>query len=482
MMSADPTSNWLSWFEGLETDESIRTLAYAPCRKITGLSSMPPEQAAKALEDAWKEVFVPGRDHLDLLGRLLQIAKAFAEVQIPTLNAYNRLRSATPAEEAPSESLICLSGLAGVSKSSLIKALQRVLQPANGPSFAAAGQVLSIHPVTLATISGKPSVASILKSLSNPVIASSNTVYSLPFLKTHLRDWFGATATCMLAVDEMQFFTQSSTASTQTSQLIMTFANLGVPMVYVANYSLVNKLKKRAHEETDRLLARPMVLNPPTVEDPVWRDVIDELMTVSPSIFLLDSSRDGEELHRYTGGLYRLLRVLLVAAYRDVRDQGRFDVTMQDVRRAYRSRSFSIYRRNVEALASLAVSRTMEESRPDLVCPFEDLDPPAWRRPAPPPRTAATQASPPAVSAPEALIQSTLSVAARAALKQLRDSAVAAEDSVPAPTPKAKRARTVPVTAEALLRGDQLLRSTSPKARRPVPQGPAEGASHEQPN
>lgn len=480
-MNTGPTKDWLSWFDGLEDEEAIRSAAYAPCSEVTDLSSMPPDVAAEALTFAWKNVFVPGKDHLQLLSRLLQIAGAFARAQFPTLNAYNRLRSATPVEPAAPQPLICLTGLAGVSKSSLMGVLQRLLQPKDGPRFVTTDQVLAIYPFRRVTINGHPSIASILKSLSNPVAASYGSTQNLSFLKTHVRDWFGATATCMLGVDEMQFFTQSSNASTQSSQLIMTFANLGVPALYAANYSLVNKLLLRPQEERDRLLARPMILNPPSVDDPVWRAVIDELISVSPGVFKLDSSRDGAALHRYTAGLYRALRELLVTAYRDSRDDGRFEVTMQDVQRAYRGRSYSIRRQDVEALASLAQSSVMEERRPDLVCPFMELDP-SGRRPAPPPRSAATPASPHAVTIPEALVQSTMNVKARAALKQYRATVAAPEDSVPSQTLRSTRPRTVPVTAEALLRGDQLLRSTSAKARRPATQSPEEGMSHGQPD
>jgi len=377
--------------------------------------------------------------------------------------------------------LICLTGLAGVSKSSLVGALNRILQLENGPRFSAPGELLTIYPVRRVTINGHPSVASILKSLANPVTSSHSSGQSLPFLRTHVRDWFGATATSMLAVDEMQFFTPSSNASTQSVQLIMTFASLGVPVVYVANYSLVNKLRLRPQEEKDRLLAHPMVLNPPGPDDPVWTAIIDELTKVSPGVFKLNGKRDGEMLHHYTAGLYRALRELLVTAYRDARERGRFEVNFADVESAYRGRSYSARRADVEALTSLSISHLLEDSRSDLVCPFPELDPPRWKRPASEQDTESTAPMASLPSIPEMIVQSALSAAGRSALKKLNGSHGPAEHPRQQVKPPSSKPRSGTITAEALLRGDQQLKSAAPRDRRARNQKPSKGGARDKP-
>lgn len=465
-MTAEASRPWLHWLNKWISDDAIRSAAYSPCLVIPNLCAMSAEEATTSLTSAWTNVFVPCDDHVALLSCLVDVSRSYARSLFPTLNAYNRLRSSPPVETPMAQTLICLTGLAGVSKTSLVSVLNRILQLEDGPTFSTPGQVLAIHPVRRATISGHPSIASILRSLANPMIGSYSSRQSLAFLRSHVSDWFGATATSMLTVDEMQFLTQSSQASTQTVQLIMTFASLGVPMVYVANYSLVNKLLLRPQEEKDRLLARPMVLNPPSIDNPAWSATIDELIKVSPGVFQLDGKRDCEKLHHYTAGLYRALRELLVAAYRDVRGQGRFEVGLFDVERAYRSRSYSARRADVEALASLSVSRLLETSRPDLVCPFPEWDPPKWRRPTSSQEASATAAKPSMPSIPEAIVESSLSASGQSALKRLQVEAQPTEKSTPRNKPSSSPPRTGKVTAEALLRGDQFLQQAESKARR----------------
>jgi len=275
-------------------------------------------------------------------------------------------------------------------------------------------------------------------------------------LMEHVGDWLMATATSTLVVDEMQFFTQSNSASTKTSQLIMTLAHLGPPLVYVANFSLITKLMLRPQEEKDRLLAAPMVLAPPLAHDPWWIAAIGEYLSVAPATFKFDAVTHALELHRYTAGLFRALRQLLLQAYREARVLGRHDVTMEDIRRAYRSRTYSSHRRDVEDLASLAVSSLMEGKRPDLVCPFAELRT-AMRAAA---NSSPQQLPKPVLSvldAPAAMIESTISAGAKTTLRDLRRVANLPPDE--RITAKVTRLpKRPPVTAQSLLQGAQVLR------------------------
>lgn len=466
-MSTNSPGEWLSWFDRLQSEDAIREAAYTSCTPIPNLSSLQKELAAESLNTNWMKVFVPSEEHVKLLKKLIEIASAFAQARFPSINAFNRLRSSPPEDASVSQQLLCLTGLAGVSKTSLMEVFQRILALKNGPRFATADQIMAIHPVRRITISGHLSVASILKSMANPVIASSSADPKLSFLQRHVRDWLGATATCALVVDEMQSFTTGSNAHALTSQFITTCSLLGVPVIFVANYSLGHKLFNRPHEEKDRQLARPLFLSPPSADDPVWPAVIGELLSISPDTFKLNPSQHADEIHRYTGGLYRALRELLVLAYREVRDQKRFEVTIEDIQQAYRSRSYSARRIDLEALASLSVSPLMEKSRPDLVCPFQELKPSGWRHQ--PQSAGSTATSPtPAASIPEALIQSTLSTASRDTLRQLRKAAASHDGPVLKGPSRPAKPKAGPVTADALLQGEHMLRNIPSKPRGPA--------------
>lgn len=458
MIGPQPQCDWLSWFNQFVTNESIRLAAHQSAIPVSDLGSLSADEACQRLDEAWKTVFVPGPQHVQILRSLLDQAQGFARSRYPTVNDYNRQRCAGLASTSSPQQIRCLTGLAGISKSSLARAFERICRLQPSPEFLTDGQRLVIYPVRRLEIDGQPSVLGILKGVANPVALAGRAMTGVAGLMEHVSDWFMATATSTLVVDEMQFFTQSNSANTKTSQLIMTLANLGPPLVYVANFSLVKKLMLRPQEEKDRLLAAPMVLNPPLADDPWWIIAIGEYLSAEPATFKFDAATNALELHRYTAGLFRALRQLLLQAYREARALDRHEVTMEDVRRAYRSRTYSSHRKDVEDLASLAVSSLMEEKRPDLVCPFTELRtatraaanslPQQWPKPVLS-----------AVDAPAAMIESTISAAAKAALRDLRRTANLPPDE--RITAKVTRLpKRTPVSAQSLLHGAQVLRDT----------------------
>lgn len=452
-------SQWLSWFDRLDSDETIRQVAHRSVIPIDDLGLMSMENACQRLEGAWREIFVPGPRHVEILRMLVDQARWFSVTQYATLKDYNRQRGnevQIAMEIPPIRGLI---GLAGVSKTSLMKAFERICQIGKTHQFEADGQRLFLYPVRRIQIRAHLSVLAVLKELANPVAVVGRSRFDLSDLLMHVRDWLLATGTATLVVDEMQFLTQSRTASTKTAQLIMTLASLGIPMVYVANYSLVNKLLQRPQEEKDRLLTYPIVLEPPQADAPWWRLAISEYTAVSAQHFRLDAGVHAHELHRLTGGLFRVLRQLLLQAYRVTVEQGRTLVTMEEVRLAYRSGQFSSHRRDVEDLASLAVSSLISERRPDLVCPLGPV------RGATLKAVSSDCATGPVarIDSPMAMLESTVSLSAQQTLKTLRQAANRPpEQRINATVTRLPRR--IPVSAQSLHDGAQLLKQAMSKA------------------
>jgi len=166
------------------------------------------------------------------------------------------------------------------------------------------------------------------------------------------------------------------------------------------------------------------------------------------------------ELHRLTAGLFRVLRQLLLEAYRVAVGRGAKAVTMDDVRQAYRSGAFSSHRKDVEDLASLAVSGLIAQQRADLVCPFAPVK--GLQRPIPygqAPGNAEAGTSPPV-----AMLESTLSADAQKTLRVLRQAAdhpLSPNDAAKV-TPLPRRST---VSAQSLREGAELLRGTLAKPK-----------------
>ncbi|NTV94162.1 MAG: hypothetical protein HGA75_01950 [Thiobacillus sp.] len=463
-MTADHKQcEWLGWFDRYDTDEALRAAAYQPAIPIQGLQQMSVEEACKQLDQAWEAIFVPGQQHLVMLHSLLDQARGFAMSMYPTLKDYNRLRCSSAQPVIAPQPIRCLTGLAGVSKSSLVQAFERICQLQPTADFLTDGQRLKVHPVRRVVINGQPAILGILRGMANPVALSGRARIEMAGLMGHVGDWLSATATSTLVVDEMQFFTQSALASTKTSQLIMTLANLGPPLVYVANYSLVRKFLLRPQEEKDRLLGAPMVLEPPGADDPLWSAAVQEYLSASQGTFKLDAALHALELHRYTGGLFRALRKLLLQAYREARAHDRHEVSQEDIKLAYRSREYSSHRKDVEDLASLAVSPQMAEKRPDLVCPFTEVHVGGTRGAVKPVLSRQQQPVPP-LDAAALLIESTISTAAKARLRELRRAANAPPDERMTAT-VTRLPKRVQVSAQSLLQGAQVLRDVIKKPR-----------------
>ncbi len=55
------------------------------------------------------------------------------------------------------------------------------------------------------------------------------------------------------------------------TDILLTLARIGLPMIYLANYSLLHKLMGRNQEDTQRLLIQPRVMQPDDPAGPDWR-------------------------------------------------------------------------------------------------------------------------------------------------------------------------------------------------------------------
>ncbi len=442
---------WLEWFECLSSKDVVRKRVFRPGQLIHGLDAMTSETAAIKLEAAFSDIFVPGPQHLDILMGWIDHAKAHAYAVFPSVKDYNLTRYCAKDMKLPEYPIRCLTGLGGVSKSSLCAAFTRLCELPEPGEFRCETQRIRVYPVRRLSIDVKKKEMEILQSLSNPLASGSRCRGTISNVKEHIKDWFMATATCSLIVDEMQFVTQSSAANTLTSQLIFSLMSLGPPLIYVANYSLVEKLDRRPHEEKDRLLGMPTVLQPPGSNDDWWHDAIREYVEVAPDIFQLNPFEHADLLHQYTAGLFRQLKRLLIASYKIARANGKATVDLDTVREAYRSREYAIYRQTTEDLRALDINPSVAKRRPDLICPLNVLPSPAQAIPLKKKQTTTFQ------DIPNALLESTLSPAARKYVQQIRQESIPNEVS-------SHSNKVVPIkkrpslSAQSLQVGAQLLR------------------------
>lgn len=366
---------WVDRFRGLDDLNVIRKRTLIAAEPNQALMTGPPALAAVLLDAELARIFYPTDKACQIILEHVQRAMAFAQTRYPSLTSF--LSFADPDHPpAGAESFWCLTGPAGVGKSAVMAALERLMPD---PRVARVTPEYPKQPVVSMrrlVVKAKSSEANLMRDLGNKAVLEGHQRMGRSDLLKHTRQWLLTTGVCALACDELQFVTQSAQANTKVAQLLLAMSYLMVPSTYVANYSLVNRLKGRPQEEQQRLLAHPVLLLPDHPESRCWMNVLSTCLAAAPDAFDLDPETHGRDLHCYTAGLKRNLRRLLVLAFQLARSRGGTSkVSIADVRTAYRSSAFSVLRTDVEAsIAVLTGDSFTRRTRSDLVCPIEGLD------------------------------------------------------------------------------------------------------------
>lgn len=361
-MSDSISSQWVGHFEALLDIETIRQRAAVTVTPIAGLLAMPLELAHARLEHALKTIFYPTTQCLSVLKRLVGVAHAHCMAVYPDNRSFlcGVYANAPPlAEFVPP---ICLTGLAGTGKTEILKAFGRlhdcndsVMVDSDHPPFQIRGS-------QLVTVKARSSPKDVLRCFAKG--EGSPTELIISGRKLAYRDGLA-----LLLSDEFQFATGSENANARVAQMLFSLGYLGIPFVYAANFSLINRLQRRPGEEQHRLLSNPIVLTPDCATSVDWQNTLAALRSVAPEIFVFDPVKDAEPLHADCAGRKRAMAKLLLLAFRDqYHRSGRVD--RGAIHHAYLSAEFAGYREETEILSTQAIQCRAHAKRKDLWCPI----------------------------------------------------------------------------------------------------------------
>lgn len=380
---------WATRFMEL-SDEVIEARTRFTPSPLLNLDAYPAYEAANLLWNTLREMFLLTPRTLKVIRRLLAEASTFSDQVYADQKAFlGRLYNPPVVDPLPAT---CFTGPAGVGKSALLKALNRLFGDV-GQIDAGRGHRLPMRTFFYFKVYRGCSDAKILQafieSCPKLILKEGRIVKDRPEELTQPQEVRSVTKALTLAqklatrdgiaaviLDELQFLTQSTTANTAVTRTLLGTTYLGPPLIYASNYDMVHRLKQRAQQDRDRLLSRHVPLFPEVLAIPkdfqAWKEYLEECIKVAGGGLAFNPENDAEPLHCYTFGLRRKLLDLFRIAYGHARTQNRYAATMQDIEWAYCSGEYCEHRVDVEELISIQLGRP--SSRKDLIYPFE-IDP-----------------------------------------------------------------------------------------------------------
>ncbi len=353
-------------FDGYTDLEGIRQRITVRPDPIEGLEPLQPWVAAEKFAEKLREIYIPNQFSLHFIQEMINLAQLHSLNTFSSEEAYNRKVMNPPDTEVFP---ICLNGLAGVGKSQTIAALMRAMPPPITFACDLFQGTVELTSFWYASARGKASGKQLLLDFVTGGDHDGRGG-NLKKLLVQSKKISNRDGVSLVVLDETQHINTGMGASNVTD-ILLTVAAIGTPMLYVSNYSLIHKLFKRSSEDKQRLLSEPRVMLPDEPKSQDWFDYVKECVRVSGGLIKEFSDEFAAELYRSTFGIKRLAMLLLKAAYIECRTAGRKQIEVEDLFKAYRSSAYTSNALDVEDLQLLLINNGSKRVRLDLICPFD---------------------------------------------------------------------------------------------------------------
>lgn len=401
-------SPWGRVFAGLDKVDFIKNKCLLQHPPLLWNRMQQGEDLSREVHRGLSATYVPTEGAVEIISKIVRITAAFAGERYPSESQYLARVNAMHLEVEPGP-IICLTGLAGVGKSSLIAALGRLL--AQQDDIRIPGHGARAHrPMLSIRMSDKWGEREIARQLGFRGQSSIDLARAL-YLQ----------GTSLITQDEHQFMAAGVDSHARQAKLIYSVAKQGPITLVGMNYSLVHKFKKRPQEERDRILREPIILFPEALDSAGWNDLMLAWDAVLQEILNFKLSQNSSDFWILCVGIKRTgIRLLELAAIRSMARGEK--ISWEDVKSAHASATFSEMRSDIDVLSSLRTDK--RTARRDMICPFENEAEALYQR-----------------SVKEALRKTFFRAAVVDALpKKLRE-ATTEELKAPAPKPAARKPR-----------------------------------------
>lgn len=346
-------------------DAEIRRRIEIPPQAIANLAGYEISEGASLIESRMKAVYTATpqtiRGVRKFCGIGLDYLKATYNNPIDFVAKCNQ-ENLVPADP---RSATALTGLGGVGKTQLLRAISRLVTPV-AAQFECPG--LPVYPVQAMWILTMVSGLS-LRNLLEPLVGSGGSLSAMLIAaaKRAFTNGIG-----LSGLDESQFITLTEQGHAKAAGVLMRLTYMGPPLVYAANFTMINKLDLRPQQEKDRLLSNVTTLYPEAYGSDAFQSILSDQLVVLAEAVSSDSSisakNHAHEIHNYTYGINRKSAFLLKFAWEISRERGSSILTMDDIQSAYNCAKYTSHRNEVEILKEQDNNKCIV--REDLWCDY----------------------------------------------------------------------------------------------------------------
>jgi len=355
----------------LKDPDLSERLRYRPVA-LPDLQAMPADTATGLVRERLEQIYVPSPSRTAIARRMLGVSHAQCLTHYANVDRYEHHVRNGPLTLTLVKNPITwmLTSEAGLSKSQTIDALMRAL---GDPDEFKVGDLprQRTYTVILLRIKGSATREGLLNALARaigyPADYCSGGAKEILSMQRQLYQ----AGVMLIIIDELQLLTRSSAAHAQLAGTLHYLRQFGIPILFVGNFSLGHRLKKRPQEDRQRFLLRPEILLPDAEDDTSYVEVLEEFVRVMSGVLAILPKRDAPMFHWYTGGNLRMSEMLVEVSYGTMRASGgdMSKITMSEIAAAYDHRDFRAMRADVEICRRQLTTGEME--REDLWCPFE---------------------------------------------------------------------------------------------------------------
>jgi hypothetical protein len=305
--------------------------------------------------------------------RILETGWAYAIRAYPSIGQYIRISCSESYHCDPEPPTWILTGLAGVSKTATVRALQRVLR--SDLTFQP-----SVHtpPRTLRggvflTVSGKATNKTMSVQLREQLeLPERGSTHDARRDVNEIGRELYRQGCLFIILDESQAIANGAVAGAAFVNVIAYLRGFGLPVIVVGNFSMCHGILAQHSQNRQRLAADPFVMQPDQAHDPDYQKHLLAYVHACGGILDIDPDRDAKRVCELTGGGSRALLTLVCTAYFEARSLARpggsVTVRIDGLEHAYGSSDYCVFRSEIEQLRMYALNPKC--LRKDLINPF----------------------------------------------------------------------------------------------------------------